>query len=91
MSQTTRAVVSDFGWFTSSTSPFQSPAERKFIHVLLRDGKITDDARIVEALPTIKHAVELAQRIGFRRRASAEHEGGELLPRELDMGRCRGR
>src|SRR5687768_7428366 len=32
-------------------------------NVPLEDGKITDDARIVEALPTIKHAMERGARI----------------------------
>ena len=37
-----------------------------------RDGKITDDARIREALPTIKHALER----GARRRSSRSTSGG---------------
>ncbi len=32
-------------------------------NVPIEDGKITDDARIVEALPTIKHAVERGARV----------------------------
>jgi phosphoglycerate kinase len=32
-------------------------------NVPLEDGKITDDARIVEALPTIKHAIERGARV----------------------------
>jgi phosphoglycerate kinase len=32
-------------------------------NVPLEDGKITDDARIVEALPTIKHAIERGARL----------------------------
>jgi hypothetical protein len=36
----------------------------------------------------IEHAVELAQRIHGRRRARAEHEGGEFLSRECEVRRC---
>ena len=41
-------------------------------------------------MAAIEHAVKLAQRIRGRRRARAEHEGGELLSRECEVRRCRG-